>query len=182
MSLNFKPQRYKKPICSVDYLTVVFCPNELARLKMQAKLHLGNGDFKTYKAAYNALICSEVFNEDATDDLELTSIETSANFKTSDDYFDKLFKSNLKEKYVDGTDVDAFFKTVVKQTHKYKTLNKLIEGDISYFMRLLNEEVATRADRYNEDEQPWTFRESMGGMFTYEKSATLYRHGINSGM
>ncbi|PAJ71874.1 hypothetical protein CJF42_24315, partial [Pseudoalteromonas sp. NBT06-2] len=177
-------ERYivKNNVCKADFLTVVFCPDEVARLKMNAKLHLGNGDFKTYNEAYNALICSDVFNEDATDDLDYEEKNTVYKVNhLADEYYDSLFKNNLAEKYNEGDCLKTFHKSIVRRTAKYKALTQLIEGDLHYFMRLLNEEVATRADRYMEDEQPWQYRERPAGLFTYEKSATLYRHGVDSG-
>lgn len=186
-------QNAKKPvqnITKIDYLTVVFCPDEVARLRFDAKLAFGNGDFSSYKEAYNAMLCAEMFDQNATDDLEV-SVNESVTYN-SDLIYDELFDSNLagSAKYrhyktikdVPAEDRKHFLKNVVRKTKRYKTLTSLIEGDISKFMHLLNTEVATAADRLTSDTLSWSYRNNSGGMFTYEKSATLYRHDVNSGV
>lgn len=175
-----------KQLTKIDYLTVVFCPDEIARLRFDAKIAFGKGDFASYKEAYNAMLCAELFDQQATDDLDLDVNETVV--FNSDYYYDELFENNPR--YRNYGSVDAipseerahFFKNVVRKTKRYKTLNSLIEGDITKFMYLLNTEVATAADRLTSDDLSWSYRHNSGGMFTYEKSATLYRHDVNSGV
>jgi phage replication initiation protein len=182
-------QSAKKPIqnlTKIDYLTIVFCPDEVARLRFDAKLAFGNGDFKSYKEAYNAMLCAEMFDQNATDDLEV-NVNESVNFN-SDYYYDELFDNNERyKKYnsikqIPDDERSQFLKSVVRKTKRYKTLTSLIEGDISHFMHLMNTEVATEADRLTSDTLSWSYRDNSGGMFTYEKSATLYRHDVNSGV
>ena len=91
MNLNAKNQ--VEPITKIDYLTVVFTPNEIARLRFDAKLAFGNGDFSSYKEAYNAMLCAEMFNESATDDLDVDINETVV--FNSDYYYNELFDINL---------------------------------------------------------------------------------------
>lgn len=188
MNLNAKTP--VEQITKIDYLTVVFTPNEIARLRFDAKLAFGNGDFSSYKEAYNAMLCAEMFNENATDDLDVDINETVV--FNSDYYYNELFDINLSgsSKYRQYKSIDEipaderkhFLKNVVRKTKRYKTLTSLIEGDISKFMHLLNTEVATAADRLTSDTMSWSYRDNSGGMFTYEKSATLYRHDVNSGV
>ena len=71
MKLAPKPQ-YQN-VTKVDYLTVTFCPAEIQRLKTMAKWHVSTGEYKHYREAYNALICSEIFSEDGTDDFDLVN-------------------------------------------------------------------------------------------------------------
>ncbi|MCF2847371.1 hypothetical protein L1272_08190, partial [Pseudoalteromonas sp. PAST1] len=175
-----------KQLTKIDYLTVVFCPDEIARLRFDAKIAFGKGDFGSYKEAYNAMLCAELFDQQATDDLDVEVNESVV--YDSDYYYDQLFENNPR--YRNYGSVDAipseerahFFKNVVRKTKRYKTLNSLIEGDITKFMHLLNTEVATAADRLTSDDLSWSYRHNSGGMFTYEKSATLYRHDVNSGV
>lgn len=175
-----------KLLTKIDYLTVVFCPDEIARLRFDAKIAFGKGDFASYKEAYNAMLCAELFDQQATDDLDVEVNESVV--YDSDYYYDQLFENNPR--YRNYGSVDAipseerahFFKNVVRKTKRYKTLNSLIEGDITKFMHLLNTEVATAADRLTSDDLSWSYRHNSGGMFTYEKSATLYRHDVNSGV
>lgn len=184
--MNQNDKKQIKNLTKIDYLTVVFCPDEIARLRFDAKLAFGNGDFSSYKEAYNAMLCAEMFDQNATDDLELDVKET-VNFD-SDYYYDKLFENNERYKIyssikqIPDDERPHFLKNVVRKTRRYKTLTSLIEGDISHFMHLLNTEVATKADRLTSDTLSWSYRNNNGGMFTYEKSATLYRHDVNSGV
>ena len=55
-----------KQLTKIDYLTVVFCPDEIARLRFDAKIAFGKGDFASYKEAYNAMLCAELFDQQAT--------------------------------------------------------------------------------------------------------------------
>lgn len=182
MTQNFK----KRPLSqktTVDYLTLVFSPNEVARLRFEAKLRFKNGEFKSYKEAYNAMLCAEVFNESASDDIEFTRTESQP--VNSDFYYNELFTSNAR--YPSYSDIPEnersdYFKSIVKKTRKYKTFTSLIEGDLANFMHLLNHEVSNKKDRVCDDVLPWTYRLNSAGMFTYEKSATLYRHDVNSGV
>lgn len=173
-------------LTKIDYLTVVFCPDEIARLRFDAKIAFGKGDFGSYKEAYNAMLCAELFDQHATDDLEVDVNE--AVVYDSDYYYDQLFENNPRYKIYGSVDAIPseerahFFKNVVRKTKRYKTLNSLIEGDITKFMHLLNTEVATAADRLTSDDLSWSYRHNSGGMYTYEKSATLYRHDVNSGV
>ncbi|WP_274804063.1 replication initiation factor domain-containing protein [Pseudoalteromonas rhizosphaerae] len=206
-------QNSKNPVqnlTKIDYLTIVFSPNEVARCRFDAKLAFGNGDFSSYKEAYNAMLCAELFENNATDDFaadaEQSNFDIQNNTATDDlevdvsesvifnsDYFyNELFESNLagSSKYrkyksikeIPEEDRKHFLKNIVRKTKRYKTLTSLIEGDISKFMHLLNTEVATAADRLTSDTLSWSYRDNSGGMFTYEKSATLYRHDVNSGV
>ena len=168
---------------TVDYLTIVLCPDVIARAKMEAKLLWGNGDYKTYKQAYNAVLCADLLdtNGDALNAEEDLAFEQEfLLFGESTTNNDCYFAQQIK--YMEnGEERNQYLKTVVRHTKKYQTLNKVLENDLEDFMRLLNTQVATSADRSSPDLLPWTYRENNGGLFTYEKSATLFRHGVNSG-
>jgi len=82
-----------KQLTKIDYLTVVFCPDEIARLRFDAKIAFGKGDFASYKEAYNAMLCAELFDQQATDDLDL-DVNESVVFD-SDYYYDQLLKTTL---------------------------------------------------------------------------------------
>ncbi|WP_105171392.1 replication initiation factor domain-containing protein [Pseudoalteromonas sp. T1lg24] len=185
MKLAPKPQHQN--VTKVDYLTVTFCPAEIQRLKTMAKWHVSTGEYNHYREAYNALICAEVFDENGTDDFDIVTEtkRTTDRFYTdeSEKAYNDLFDNN--KRYPNNMPHDekiALCKVVVKKTQKYKVLDSLIEGELQHFLTLLNTVVATKADRMNADEQPWTIRQNTGGMFTYDHSATLYRHGVNSGI
>ena len=208
--MNQSSKNPVKNLTKIDYLTIVFSPNEVARCRFDAKLAFGNGDFSSYKEAYNAMLCAELFENNATDDFATDANQSNFDLKNSvatddlevdvsesvifnsDYYYNELFESNLagsskyrKYKSINEIPEDErkhFLKNVVRKTKRYKTLTSLIEGDISKFMHLLNTEVATAADRLTSDTLSWSYRDNSGGMFTYEKSATLYRHDVNSGV
>ncbi len=208
--MNLAANELNQNITKIDYLTIVFCPNEVARIRFDAKLAFGNGDFSSYKEAYNAMLCAEIFENNATndfsadarqsnsdlincvatDDLEI-SVNESVTYN-SDLIYDELWDSNLSRsvkyrhyktiKDIPEEERKHFLKTIVRKTKRYKTLSSLIEGDISKFMHLLNTEVSTESDRLTRDTLSWSYSENTSGMFTYEKSASLYRHDINSGV
>jgi len=208
-TMNLNANELNQNITKIDYLSIVFCPNEVARCRFNAKLAFTNGDFSSYKEAYNAMLCAEIFennstddfssdvkqsnsdlvNAVATDDLEVSVNETDT--WVSDLVYGELWDSNLSRsakyrhyksiKDIPEEERKHFLKTIVRKTKRYKTLSSLIEGDISKFMHLLNTEVSTESDRLTKDTLSWSYRENTSGMFTYEKSATLYRHDVNSG-
>ncbi|WP_151172775.1 replication initiation factor domain-containing protein [Pseudoalteromonas ruthenica] len=173
----------KRQITKVDYLTIVMCPDEMARAKMEAKLLWGNGDYKTYKEAYNAVLCADVLEcagnaMQPADDLEFE--QDFLLFAEQSHHADLQFARKVQQ-LDKPEDRNSYLKTVVRHTKKYKALTRLIENDLNTFMSLLNTEVATKADRYSPDLEPWSYKENPGGLFTYEKSATLFRHGVSSG-
>lgn len=223
------PKPKKQPVTKVDYLTIVFSPDELQRIKTEAKWRFSTGNYTSYKEAYNAVICADVFNESATDDLDFdveTTVHTSRICSDKhyefcgqrfrgfellalyDDYgnithpaltadapcslvkytasSEMIYNDMFNSVHPVATDMNpkeraAHYRSIVKKTQKYKTLTTLIEGDLSNFLQLLNTVVSTHSDRQN-DEMPWTMRRNLSGMFTYEHSASLYRHGVNSGV
>lgn len=180
MTQTFKPQLTK-----IDYLSFTFCPDELARIRTQAKLLMQTKKYKSYKEAYNALLCSELWDENASDDFEITQSETQVqSYADTSEHFNELFSSVRVQSVESMTDEERteYFKVNIKKTRKYKVLTTLIENDLSRFMHWLNTEVATKSDRLTSDEMPWSYKMGSGGLYSYEKSAQLYRHGVNSGV
>ena len=136
--MNQNSKNPVKNLTKIDYLTIVFSPNEVARCRFDAKLAFGNGDFSSYKEAYNAMLCAELFENNATDDFATDANQSNFDLKNSvatddlevdvsesvifnsDYYYNELFESNLagSSKY-----------------RKYKSINEIPEDERKHFLK-----------------------------------------------